>query len=621
MPTTTDLDVTATAPAPVVTLQLPTDRVMQGFAKDPATGTWYATQSQGGTPESFRVFRLTPDGTVIDYADLAGAGHGTNLAIESDSVGGVWVWLYWLSQGKTVRWWYTGSPTGKTVNWGDPAITVYTSLEPRVSQYAIDQQNGYIASFTRMPGNTTEKWVLRRLADYKAGIDAPLATVGPLDWRQYGVDQGFCTVDDNLFINRGGQNSLNPDDVTPHIYQFDWDTGKFVAGVDVTSAGTTKDGQPIGGHNESEGMSVWRDATGNPQILFGTAVGTTDGTGYVARVSSLSPSAGGRKRLTLDVLTADLSPAVGTTITVRVDRDVDVQGIGRVAAKNAVTSYTIGVDGQFPVVDVVPSDSPALQPWSKGYALLVDAFPGPAAVGAGVVGGTWSLSVTRANDAQIRLTDFQGRNLVPESLVDVQAILDQLAAVSGTSNDAITEAQDALTRAAAALATATLTIAPTDTQVAGLAQQDNTNPAGMSQTRMALDELFVANSDTGWSTTALTATSNISGWVAHTDAASGSFGLRVRGQIVQLAAGCTYIGETRTADGGGNFGDVLLGTITDLTLRPEVDEEVMVFRNGISAFIGRISSAGAITLTGGTFPGESIVGGTNIRVECLWVKR
>lgn len=151
------------------------------------------------------------------------------------------------------------------------------------------------------------------------------------------------------------------------------------------------------------------------------------------------------KTLTLDPLYPDQSPAIGTALWVSVDRDVSIIGVGRIAAKAAKKRYTVGRDGVFPTIEVVPNDDASLVPQSQGYALIVEAEPTPLG---GITGGPWQVVVTSADTDAVNLSALE--QSVPSPVPAIQISASQVVAAVTDSQTAISDSADAKASAAAA---------------------------------------------------------------------------------------------------------------------------------------------------------------------------
>lgn len=160
------------------------------------------------------------------------------------------------------------------------------------------------------------------------------------------------------------------------------------------------------------------------------------------------------KTLTLDLLLPDKTPAVGTRLSVSVDRDVSITGVGRIAKKGAVKDYTIGRDGAFPVISgITPNDDPALQEESAEYAFIIEAKQTNLG---GITGGPWTVVITSATAATVRLSELP--QAVPSPIPAAQLSPAQIT-------QSIEDSAQAKSDAAQALATAQTSIAPTNDQI------------------------------------------------------------------------------------------------------------------------------------------------------------
>jgi len=259
----------------------PGGRVMQSFTRAPWTDEFfvaYVDSVVSGGPSNLRIARCDSSGAMLDYAVLQGGGHGASITSEYES-GKVWIWLFWGSDvgygtGTAVRWAYNGTPNGATVLLAD----AQTVPDPGAGDpehvngyFAIDQAKDRLA--TKFSSGTTETYTLWKLSDYKAGTGSPLFTA-PTTWPTGDLSafQGFTTSDKSLYITRGGSSVT---DQAPTLYELDWATGAITHTLDISQLAATTSAGADGGHNEAEGVCLWRDSGGNPELLFGIDTGPT----------------------------------------------------------------------------------------------------------------------------------------------------------------------------------------------------------------------------------------------------------------------------------------------------------------------------------------------------------
>jgi hypothetical protein len=268
------LDISHLSATYVTQFQIPVGRVMQSFDIDPGTGQYYVSQiaTRDNEHDGTRIFRCAADGSLIDSALLRGAGHGSSITLERDERN-VYIWTWWFSDttGKgadhtPVRWQYDGAVgDGKDVLRGDPTVHKLPVFWKGYTLYAIDAYNDRIAIRNHCIGRET--FQLRKLSEFKKGVDNIIYGLGPLERRELGAFQGFQTIDGKLYVAWGGTHGGPP----PHIGQYDWD-GRRADLVDTTLYVHRPYGR-LGSHNEAEGLAVRRSASGKPSLLFGKATG------------------------------------------------------------------------------------------------------------------------------------------------------------------------------------------------------------------------------------------------------------------------------------------------------------------------------------------------------------
>ncbi|WP_167199472.1 phage baseplate protein [Brevibacterium pigmentatum] len=268
-------DITKLSPRYVTTLRTPSNRVLQSATRDPLTGNYYAAQAgpANGSSTDLHITRCAPDGRMLDQCIFAGGGHGSTVAIENDGPN-VWLWFRWTydttGSSFTNRMVRAQYQPGTTVLRDDPLVSeVPDFADNTLVDFAIDQASDRICERVFV-STTRERFVLRKLSDYKAGRNQPIATL-ITDDSQTGVNpyQGHVSIDDYLYVARGGAGFDAPNTIT----RYRWDTGvKTLIDVDRTAA--MPDGTFPEGYNEIEGVSLWRGPGGTPSLLFGKAIGS-----------------------------------------------------------------------------------------------------------------------------------------------------------------------------------------------------------------------------------------------------------------------------------------------------------------------------------------------------------
>ncbi|TSI12623.1 hypothetical protein [Brevibacterium aurantiacum] len=268
-------DITKLSPQFVTTLRIPSNRVLQSAARDPLTGNYYAAQAgpANGSSTDLHITRCAPDGRMLDQCIFSGGGHGSTVAIENDGPQ-VWLWFRWTydttSGGYTNRMVRAQYQAGKTVLRDDALVSeVPDFADNTLVDFSIDQAADRICERVFV-SSTREQFVLRKLSDYKAGRNQPVASL-ITDDSQTGVNpyQGHVSIDDHLYVARGGAGFGSPNTIT----RYQWDTDEKTL-IDVDRVAAMPDGAFPEAYNEIEGVSMWRGPGGTPSLLFGKAIGS-----------------------------------------------------------------------------------------------------------------------------------------------------------------------------------------------------------------------------------------------------------------------------------------------------------------------------------------------------------
>lgn len=346
-------DITRLAPQYVTTLKIPSNRIMQSAARDPLTGDYYVSQygPANGSSTDLIITRCAPDGRMLSQCIFAGGGHGSTTAIENDG-SNVWLWFRWTYDSTggsyTNRMVRARYQPAETVLRNDPLVLQVSDFsDDSLVNFAIDQAADRISSRIAVH-DTAETFVLRRLSDYKTGVDSPLHTIYSGD-SEAGVDpyQGHVSIDDYLYVARGGSGFDAPCTIT----RYNWETGDKTL-INVHSAGAMPDGSFPGGYNEMEGISMWRGAGGTPSLLFGKAMG--ESMYRQAPIYAFNPPAGddlnGEVLRTIsrtqggEVLITPTAADTPTSVDVKFDREFNQPPIVQVTANTAVpATYVKGV--------------------------------------------------------------------------------------------------------------------------------------------------------------------------------------------------------------------------------------------------------------------------------------
>lgn len=342
----------------------------QSMVQDQLTGEWYVAQVWGtkdaNDVESFRIYRCKPDGTVVDFALIQSGGHGTSITLEHDA-GSVYIWFGFPNKGR-VRFKYTGTATGKNIAWGDASLQqVGVGIDTSYCVYAIDERADRVATQRQdtSGGTNSQVFTLRKLSEYKAGTNNILNTVSVVQ-DDIGAFQGFTTIDDQLFVWRGGSNYAN--DTPPHLYCYNWATG---ARTDMDCSDISTDA----GRIEAEGICAWRNADATATVILGIASGTTGGTQKATVYQLVSKSlasrvgTGGTVTLHLDIDRITGKDFTDGEVTVSYDREVIRTGTAGITP--ARLGETIRLTSGDDTVEVIASDDPDLLAESKGFVINV----------------------------------------------------------------------------------------------------------------------------------------------------------------------------------------------------------------------------------------------------------
>ncbi|WP_432789233.1 hypothetical protein QYM46_12920 [Brevibacterium sp. K11IcPPYGO002] len=267
-----DLDIFSVAPQFATQLRIPSDLVLQSFDRDSRTGDYYVAQPRvitGSSTESTIIYRCSPAGAVMETMTFIGGGHGSAIAVERDG-NDVYIWTWWVKNeggGPTeglcrVRW-----SAGQSIHMSDPLVQAMTRLDGENQTFAaIDEEADRIAIRSSAAG--MEHYYLRRLSQFKLGYGEVLASLPGMSIGEYGPYQGHTSLDDYLYVARGGTGGF-----PPVIFRYEWATGAVDA-LDVSSAAVGFSGAAPGNYAELESMSVWRSGNGRPSLYFGLATGS-----------------------------------------------------------------------------------------------------------------------------------------------------------------------------------------------------------------------------------------------------------------------------------------------------------------------------------------------------------
>ena len=262
-----------TAPQYVTRLDVLMNNVMQAFARD-SKGRYYmsqATLASDGTRGHFMVTRTDAAGRFLDSSLLIGGGHGGPWGFEEVD-GEVYLWTWWTSVNGLRRWRYTPGLEVTDTHSSVQALPDLISDTPTFSwaNFTISQPLDLLGVMMRV--SDEDSWYdliqLRRVSEYRAGIDNVLAELPLLDGRDHGAFQGIAVDEEYAYILRGTGGDWPQ---TAHMDQFRWSDGQKVATKDLSYlAGKSPF---IGPKEEPECIFPIWDDQGRMALLFGFETG------------------------------------------------------------------------------------------------------------------------------------------------------------------------------------------------------------------------------------------------------------------------------------------------------------------------------------------------------------
>jgi hypothetical protein len=219
----------------------------------------------------FSVARTDAGGRLIDSAVLLGGGHGGPWGFEEID-GEVYLWIWWTSTNSLRRWKYTPgievAPTHSSVK----VMPDLFSSTPGFSwaNLTISQPLDLLGLMLRTSDD--DGWYdviqLRKLSEYKAGIDNVLAELPRIPGATNGAFQGLAVTEEHAYVLRGTGGEWPQ---SAHMDQYRWSDGKKVATKDLSYL--AKKGLYVGGKEEVECIfPIWDDA-GRVALLFGFETG------------------------------------------------------------------------------------------------------------------------------------------------------------------------------------------------------------------------------------------------------------------------------------------------------------------------------------------------------------
>lgn len=236
------------------TLELPGDRVMQGFDIDPVNGDIYTTQLMPASNTDLRVHRLSAAGELLETMLLPGGGHGGDMAIEHAADGTVWYWNHWPDAGGRVRVPFRAG----TMLPDDPAIEYLWSTS--YARFSVQGDKVTVRSATtNAAGASVARYSQFLLSEFLEGGATPIRYHEMTDRTPYAF-QGFVATDEYIYEAGGGDKG----DPTA-IYRYTWGRPESMRVVRTT-------GMVPGSESSGEAEGIAMDpVTG--EVVFGIATG------------------------------------------------------------------------------------------------------------------------------------------------------------------------------------------------------------------------------------------------------------------------------------------------------------------------------------------------------------
>lgn len=262
-----------TAPQFVTRLDVRMNDVMQAFARD-SNGLYYMSQgyrAPDGSTGHMTVTRCDAGGRTIDSAVLLGGGHGGPWGFE-DTPDGPYLWIWWTGASALLRWKYTPGEIGPTHS-SVQQLPDFFSGTPGFSwaNLTISQPLDLLGLMLRISDD--DGWYdliqLRRMSEYKAGVDNVIAELPLIDGRTNGAFQGLAVTEEHAFVLRGTGGEWPQ---SAHMDQYRWSDGAQVGTKDLSYL--AKKSLHVGAKEEPECIfPVWDDA-GRMALLFGFETGS-----------------------------------------------------------------------------------------------------------------------------------------------------------------------------------------------------------------------------------------------------------------------------------------------------------------------------------------------------------
>ena len=260
------------APRYVTRLDARMSNTMQGFGRD-SQGRLYVSQVYGPSANrDISITRLDPDGRPIDSSVLLKGGHGSGIGYEEVN-GEMYCWVWWNDVGvgkknALRRWKYRH---GQTVPMGHSSAEVKQDFVSNLAgfenaNFSTNQRLDLIGICVRLriDGAGYDLFQLRRLSEYKAGVDNVIAQLPPIPVSGNGNMQAFTVTMEHAYLFRGA--------TTSRLDQYRWSDGQRIAQKELTHV-FTDSSTPNSGRVEPEAIfPAWDDA-GRVALLLGVQTG------------------------------------------------------------------------------------------------------------------------------------------------------------------------------------------------------------------------------------------------------------------------------------------------------------------------------------------------------------
>ncbi len=247
------------------TLELPEGKIMQGFYFAQNGNAMFANIADGGSPESFTVYRLTSTGKMLDSMTLSQFGHGTLLGIEEIGTE-VYIWTNIETVSSTNTLTRVKYIPGATYTPSSPEIENYSKFSIEGKVYPSIHYN-YIIYCRGLGSGNSWKVEKRLLDDVKNGIDNIIQEITIPTSHLY--LQGMAVDGDIIYWLSGDNNGVN---YPIKLTTFDFNTGIILHDLSVDFGGNSK-GIVESNYREPEGLFLYNDGSGAKSLFVGMVTG------------------------------------------------------------------------------------------------------------------------------------------------------------------------------------------------------------------------------------------------------------------------------------------------------------------------------------------------------------